>query len=132
MEVFIYILFIIALVVVIFTVGNSMSNKSEIENARDIYQNNLTRLTEDPTNSTLKMQTLESGRSYSNLTRNKNGISLFDEVALMNDINAACAGATVVKNETSNDSQKCPHCAELIKKRCKICRYCQRDIPSIS
>ena len=31
---------------------------------------------------------------YSNLTRDKKGVSLFDEVALSNDIGAACAGAT--------------------------------------
>ncbi len=57
------------------------------------YRRSLARLKEDPGNPDLRQQTLALGRHYSNLIRNKKGHSVFDEVALMNDINAACAGA---------------------------------------
>lgn len=33
------------------------------------------------------------GRTYSNLTRDNKGVTIFDDVALSNDINAACAAA---------------------------------------
>jgi len=29
---------------------------------------------------------------------------------------------------SSGDRQPCPHCAESIRKRAKICPHCQRDI----
>ncbi|UFH51176.1 hypothetical protein [Pseudomonas sp. KNUC1026] len=61
--------------------------------AREAYQRSLASLKADPRNADLRQQTLALGRAYSNLMRDKKGHSLFDEVALMNDINAACAGA---------------------------------------
>ena len=68
------------------------------------YQSSLTKLKEDPTNATLKQRTLALGREYSNLTRDSKGVSLFDEVALSNDINAACAGATRHQPRTNGGS----------------------------
>ena len=62
------------------------------------YKTSITRLKKDPTNATLRQRTLELGRIYSSLTRNNKGVTHFDEVALLNDINAACAGATTLVN----------------------------------
>lgn len=28
-------------------------------------------------------------------------------------------------------SRKCPHCAEFVKAEAKVCRFCQRDLPSL-
>jgi hypothetical protein len=53
-------------------------------------------LKSDPVNAELRQYALHLGRTYSNLTRNKKGVTVFDEVALMNDINAVCAGATSI------------------------------------
>jgi hypothetical protein len=64
------------------------------EQARLAYQAALEELKANPTNADLKQKTLQLGRVYSNLTRNKSGVTLFDEMALMNDINAATAGAS--------------------------------------
>jgi hypothetical protein len=64
--------------------------------AKASYQASLSKLKSNPTNADLRQRTLELGRIYSNLTRKKRGVTLFDEVALMNDISAACAGATFV------------------------------------
>jgi hypothetical protein len=63
------------------------------DRARIAYQDALARLKRDPANPDLREETLYLGRAYSNLTRSRKGVTLFDEVALSNDINAACAGA---------------------------------------
>jgi hypothetical protein len=62
--------------------------------ARAAYEAGLNELKKHPTNADLKQRALALGRSYSNLTRNKKGVAMFDEIAVMNDINAATAGAT--------------------------------------
>lgn len=64
-----------------------------LKQARARYEASLAALKRDPNNADLKQATLALGRAYSQLTRDKKGVTLFDEVALMNDINAACAGA---------------------------------------
>ena len=85
----------IVIILIALAVSNNRKNK-EIALARAAYQDSLTRLKSNPTNADLRQRTLELGRIYSHLTRKKRGVTLFDEVALMNDINAACAGATFV------------------------------------
>lgn len=30
------------------------------------------------------------------------------------------------------DTRKCPHCAELIKREAKVCRYCSRDVDPVA
>ncbi len=67
-----------------------------IEDARKAYQASLAALTAQPGNSQKRKDTLELGRAYSNLTRDKKGVTIFDEIALMNDINAACGGTAAV------------------------------------
>src|SRR5215217_2106412 len=67
--------------------------QQNVKAARDAYRSSLSRLKKNPTNAELRGQTLELGRKYSNLTRNRKGVTIFDEVALKNDIDAACAGA---------------------------------------
>ncbi|WP_426117062.1 SHOCT domain-containing protein [Pseudomonas sp. DSP3-2-2] len=61
--------------------------------AEQAYRHSLHRLRHDPRNQDLRQQALGLGRQYANLLRGSNGHALFDEVALMTDINAACAGA---------------------------------------
>lgn len=88
---------LIALVIVGYFVMVAVTNSQkaqEREKARQAYQEALDNLKANPTNPDLKQKTLQLGRVYSNLTRNKQGVTLFDEMALMNDINAATAGAT--------------------------------------
>ena len=66
--------------------------RANIKNARAAYLHSLEQLKHDPTNADLKQDTLALGRAYSNRTRNRQGVTVFDEVALSNVINAACAG----------------------------------------
>jgi hypothetical protein len=81
----------VAVVMVLAAVGKSTMRKS----AKEAYDNSLAKLTADPTNAGLRMTTLNLGRTYANLTRDQKGVTVFDEVALMNDINAACGSASL-------------------------------------
>ena len=69
-----------------------------LERARQNYQNGLEQLKSAPTNPDLKQTVLELGRHYSALSREAKGQTIFDEVALMNDLNAATAGAVTKKS----------------------------------
>jgi hypothetical protein len=69
-------------------------NNAKIKHQKEIrqqYQGSLSSLKKNPGNANLRQETLRLGRAYSNLMRDKEGNTVFDEVALMNDINAACA-----------------------------------------
>ena len=84
-------------VVVVIVVGIALwigyMNAQALAKAKAAYHGALHALTKDPANAALKQQTLALGRAYANLTRNKKGVAMFDEVAMGNDINAACAAA---------------------------------------
>jgi hypothetical protein len=99
--------FLVILVAIIVVMVNE-SNKAAkaLADARAAYQSSLTRLKSNPTNADLRQRTLSLGRVYSNLTRSKKGVTLFDEVALMNDINAACAGAVTASPSTQTPSRQ--------------------------
>lgn len=88
------ILFIVVIIVVAVKSGNEQTR--QLTAARDAYYDALRRLKVNPTNADLRQSTLQLGRNYSNLTRNKSGVTIYDEVALSNDINAACAGAATL------------------------------------
>lgn len=87
------IVFIVVLVMVASVASANSKAKTQAQ-AKASYERSLTELKSDPVNANLRQRTLQLGRAYSNLTRNKKGVTVFDEVALMNDIDAACAGAT--------------------------------------
>jgi hypothetical protein len=67
--------------------------QGEAEKARKDYLRGLERLKADPHSPELRETTLALGRKYARLVRSSGGATVFDEVALMNDINAACARA---------------------------------------
>lgn len=85
---------LIVVLVVGVAIYSGIQKANAIEAAKKAYLQSLSELKASPTNADLKQRTLALGRAYSNLTRDKKGNTLFDEVALMNDINAACAAAT--------------------------------------
>ncbi len=94
---------VIFLLLVVIFAGSVMyyyANKAQaeiqaIEKARQAYLAYLSKLKQSPTNPDIKQHTLALGRYYSDLTRDNQGHTIFDEIALMNDINAACAAANV-------------------------------------
>lgn len=63
------------------------------------YQISLGKLKDSPRSANLRQETLRLGRAYSHLIRDKKGQTVFDEVALMNDITAACGGAGSAETE---------------------------------
>ncbi len=65
----------------------------EVDYARRQYRQTLEKLKLHPSDPEVKQEALKYGRKYSYLTRDKQGITLFDEMMLMNDINAATAHA---------------------------------------
>lgn len=78
--------------------------REALANARNAYHSSLAQLKRNPTNADLRQRTLALGREYSNLTRDRKGVTVFDEVALMNDINAACAGAAASAERRSSSA----------------------------
>jgi hypothetical protein len=90
---------VVVIMVVVFVVGlaimgaQSGAKAKELREAEDAYHSSLAELKASPMDPDLKADTLRKGRVYSNLTRNNKGVTMYDEVALMNDINAACARA---------------------------------------
>jgi hypothetical protein len=105
------ILLLLAIVLIAINAGKGVNKKAQaLAAARDAYHNSLTNLKANPTDPNLRQLTLGLGRNYSNLTRNKKGVTIFDEVALSNDISAACAGAT---NVSENNIAKPDQTIEL-------------------
>jgi hypothetical protein len=69
--------------------------------AKGLYEENLNLLKTSPADPQLRQQALASGRRYAERLRNGGGVGLFDEVALMNDLNAASAGANMIATAIS-------------------------------
>lgn len=62
--------------------------------AHAAYQAALTKLKTSPTDPTLKTAALQLGRAYAAMQREQQVATVYDEMALMNDISAATAAAT--------------------------------------
>jgi hypothetical protein len=86
-----FILLIVAGVVIWWL--SARGRKSMLSEAKRAYRDALDRLKQTPTDPDRREQALELGREYAKLTRNLKGVATFDEMALKNDIDAACAGA---------------------------------------
>jgi hypothetical protein len=71
-----------------------MNQRAELAQLKEAYENSLTNLRNRPTDPDLHEKTLRAGRAYANATRNKAGVTLFDETALANDIRAVTANAS--------------------------------------
>src|SRR5688572_3888506 len=67
----------------------TLASEKHLTDAHAAYQDALAKLKLDPSNAELKQHTLALGRYYSTLTRKQNAVTVYDELILMNDINAA-------------------------------------------
>ncbi len=85
-------------------IARNEEKKRIFKTAQDHYLKALSYLKINPTDANLKQQALSYGRDFAEITGKYQGIvgvTLFDEVALMNDINAACAGSSAFKSENT-------------------------------
>lgn len=67
--------------------------QQELQEAQAKYRQALDALKARPADAHAREGALQWGRRYSALTRQSGGTTVFDEVALSNDLNAAAAGA---------------------------------------
>jgi hypothetical protein len=84
---------ILPIIIIVAIVVIMQQQRAAVDRAYGTYQEALQQLKANPTSADLRRQALDLGRAYSNLTRNKKGVTVYDEMALMNDIGAATAGA---------------------------------------
>lgn len=56
------------------------------------------------------------------------GLLLGPIAVLLAAISGTDAAAKEQRELNSGSSQKCPHCAELIRSDAKVCRFCGRDV----
>ena len=90
------------IVVIIYAwVSNENAKAKSLREAKAAYDDSLLHLKKNPTNADLKQKTLALGRAYSNMTREHKGVTVYDEVALSNDISAACAAASAPQSVVS-------------------------------
>jgi hypothetical protein len=111
---------IVVIIAIAIIIGNSTRNQraQAVQKPWRDYQNSLVYLKAHPTDSEVRQGTLEYGRRYSNVTRNSKGVTIFDEVALMNDINAACGGTTAITEKAPAISEvKSPSQSQTIEVR---------------
>lgn len=83
---------LIVAILVIQTRARSQREEALI-GAKSAYQSALGKLKERPSDPDRRQRALEAGRTYSSLTRENKGVTVFDEIALKNDLDAATAGA---------------------------------------
>lgn len=93
--------FIILIVVVVVSINsNAKRQAAAVERARKEYKNSLAALRLNPASAELRQRTIDLGRAYSHLTRNRYGVSLFDERELRRDVESATGTARAVTPET--------------------------------
>jgi hypothetical protein len=98
--------FVLIILVIMFAVFVGQAAAKATQEAQQNYHAGLQRLKENPTNAVLRQEVLALGREYSNRTRNQQGITIYDEVALKNDIDAACAGAVAIQKPTASAQER--------------------------
>ena len=91
-------MFLIGLAVLAILVFSGMAISSHVKlravsDARYLYDVALNNLRQDPSNPWLRQIALDQGRNYSSVCRDNSGVTVYDEAALKNDLDAATAGA---------------------------------------
>ena len=113
------------LFVIGFFVIAAMASESKKSKAKQEYDAALHALRRDPVDSRLRERALAKGRYYSNLTRNSKGVTIYDEMAIKNDLDAAAAAApatmpsatpTVQSMASSSPTMSAPSVEDRLRK----------------
>lgn len=89
-------IWIVIIGVAIFAILLIIAIENTRSKAKAKYQLALAELRKEPNNPILRQRALELGRQYSNLCRNRTGVTIYDEAAIKNDLDAVTAGAAKV------------------------------------
>jgi cytochrome c-type biogenesis protein CcmH/NrfG len=99
-----FLLFVIIFLVSILLIWRYRKQKQDvIETARYLYSKALDELRQDPNNSNKREEALTLGRRYADLVR-EDKRTTFDEVALMNDLNAIQPTASIETVEVNKSA----------------------------
>jgi cell wall assembly regulator SMI1/Tfp pilus assembly protein PilE len=94
---------VVVVIGVAVTVGLYSYNRNRMNKRLNLafanYRRSLEVLEQHPDNTEFRQRALEWGRYYSSLTRYAKGVTLYDEVAVANDISAACGGEAHAVND---------------------------------
>lgn len=88
--------------------GGSVARGKRLAETRAEYDEALARLRGDPTSAFYRQRALEVGRALAALSRESGAVTVFDEMALKNDLDAAAAGATVLTAPIAPAASKAP------------------------
>ena len=88
-----YLLAIILIWAVIFGFVSGAWAEKDIAVAKKAYRESLSALMRAPESTDIRRRTIVLGRRYGELTRGRKGHAVFDEAALMKDIDVACGAA---------------------------------------
>ena len=102
--VLVIVLFVIFIIGLLAASAGKERKLTELIKRKKAYKQALEALKQAPSDTNLRQETLHLGRDYSDYSRKcarQSGETLFDEVALMNDLNAACGGATPSAAQTT-------------------------------
>jgi hypothetical protein len=98
MGVFVLVLIVAAISAFFFAQEAEKQKTKELLDAANAYKCSLEILKSKPADPNLKEHTLRRGREYASITRKYKGtigVTIYDEVAIGNDISAPCAAAAI-------------------------------------
>jgi hypothetical protein len=96
----------VLLVGVLIGLSSSMAQAKALRLAKEAYEAALSALSANPNSNDARVAALDAGRHYAGLARKKvgsNGVALFDEVAMQNDITARLGSASLSTSTAPTD-----------------------------